>query len=60
MLIHMVGTINGNVRKHNSYNWYGVVHIKMMDLILISSIVIIGQMLGIGIVFNFIGEMYGK
>ena len=60
MLIHMEGTINGNVHKHNSYNWYGVGHIKMMDLILISSIVIIGQMLGIGIVFNFIGEMYGK
>ena len=56
----MEGTINGNVHKHNSYNWYGVGHIKMMDLILISSIVIIGQMLGIGIVFNFIGEMYGK
>ena len=54
----MGGTINGNIYEHNNYTWYGVGYIKMNSLIIISSIVIIGQMLGIGIVLNFIGEMY--
>ena len=54
----MEETINGNVYKHTNYIWYGVGYIEMMNLILISSIVIIGQILGIGIVLNFIGEMY--
>ena len=58
MLISMGGTINGNIYEHNNYTWYGVGYIKMNSLIIISSIVIIGQMLGIGIVLNFIGEMY--
>tara|TARA_B100000459_G_scaffold91855_1_gene51905 strand:- start:266 stop:445 length:180 start_codon:yes stop_codon:yes gene_type:complete len=58
MLISMEETINGNIYEHNNYTWYGVGYIKMNDLVLISSIVIIGQMLGISIVLNFIGEMY--
>jgi len=52
----MEETINGNVYEHTNYNWYGVGYIKMIELI--SSIVITGQILGIGIVLNFIGEMY--
>jgi len=55
MLISMEETINGNVYKHTNYIWYGVGYIKMIELI--SSIVIMGQILGIGIVLNFIGEM---
>ena len=58
MLISMEETINGNVYKHTNYIWYGVGYIKMIELI--SSVVIMGQILGIGIVLNFIGEMYGK
>ncbi len=54
----MEETINGNVYKHTNYIWYGVGYIKMIELI--SSVVIMGQILGIGIVLNFIGEMYGK
>ena len=33
----------------------------IMELVVVSSIIIIGQMLGIGIVLKFIGEMlYGR
>ncbi len=31
-----------------------------MEVVLVSSIIIIGQMLGIGIVLKFIGEMYER
>lgn len=51
----MEETINGNIYEHNNYTWYGVGYIKMIELI--SSVVIMGQILGIGIVLNFIGEM---